>query len=181
MIPIIRFNEFLLELQAEVNTLLSKYAFIFRNNMWVYTEDEDAILGNDKGKQIDTIIISPTESHLIKKIKEATGIVLAVQLAQSDTEAESVDNYSENDNELFFILEKVDPAQFTEQNEQYHYAKLQLVIKLVKEYILSRGMNGNMCGGDETISKPFHTEWEYSIFGGFNGLSISFNLRNFNL
>jgi len=67
MIPIIRFNEFLLEIQAEVNALLSEYTFVFRNNMWVYTEDEDAIPGSDKGKQIDTIIISPTESHLIKK------------------------------------------------------------------------------------------------------------------
>ena len=181
MIPIIRFNEFLLEMQAEVNALLAEQTFVWRNNAWVYTGGYDAVTGSNTGKLIDTIIISPTETHLIKKIKESTGIVLAVQLAQSDTEAESVDNYSENDNELFFILEKTDPSAFTDQNEQYHYAKLQLVMKLVKEYILSRGLNGNACGGDETISKPFHTEWEYSAFGGFNGLSVSFNLKNFEL
>lgn len=180
MIPISRFTELMMEIQAEVNASMAEELFFWDNGMWIYRGDgSDG--GSDTGKSIDFMVISPTESHFVKKVKDLNGIILGVILAPSDTEFQDVDNYAENNNELLFVLEKTDPGRFTDQNELYHYAKLQLVMKYVKEQIIARGMNGNMCGGDETMAKPFHTEWEYNQFGGFNGLSVAFDLKDWSL
>lgn len=162
MINIIRFKEFLAELKAEVNS---------------------ALIANDAdfAGQIGDVILSPTESHLIKKIKDKSGIVLAVKMADSDTEIDSVDNFSEHDHELLFILEKIDPASQSDDVEAETYAKLQTIMAEVKANIMDKGLNGTICGDEEKLSKPFKTEWEYQVFGGFNGLSVSFDLQNFRL
>jgi hypothetical protein len=155
MIPIIRFHEMLLDLQADVNSL------------------EDA-------PPIEQVIVSPTEAHLVHKLKDSSGIVLAVKMADSDTDIKSPDNYSENNHCLFYLLEKVDPGEHDNRRERDHYAKMQHIAKLVKEWLLEQGLNGNLCAGDETLSKPFRTEWEYQ-YEGHNGLSISFDLKDFSL
>jgi len=164
MIGIIRFNEFLLELKADVN---------------------NALLVDDptfKGK-IGDIVISPTELHLTKKISDKKGIVLAVKMADSDMQLDSIDAYSEMNHNLWFIIEKNGPGSQTESQELKSYATYQKIMSCIKDYIMQRGQNGNVCGGDETISetKPFRTEWEYQVYGGFNGISVSFDLQDFGL
>jgi len=154
MIPVIRFNEFFLELKAEVNETVSK--------------------------QISNVICSPTEQHLIKKLKDSNGLILAVKMPDSDSNIENSDNFSEANHCIVFLIEKVDPGQYYDSNELAHYASIQETMRKLKELILTHGLNGNICG-EETLSKNFRTEWEYQIYGGFNGLSISFDLKDFAL
>jgi hypothetical protein len=165
MIPVNELNEMLIELKAAVNIRL-------------FDTDVDFIAPS-VNPEIKSIVLSPNEAHLIKTLKDKPGVILAVQLAPSDTDVKNEDNYSEHDNELFYILEKVDPGRMSDKEERNHYAKLQLVMQFVKDYLFERGVNGNVCGGNEKVSKPFHTEWEYQVYGGFNGLSVSFKLENF--
>lgn len=181
MIDITRFNEMLLELQAEVNSNIDASTLTYKNGYWVYDPINASNDGTNDGKGIDHIILSPTESHIVKKLSDKKGICLAVKLADADSNIESTDNYSEQNHQLFFIIEKCNPGDFTDQTEREHYQKLQIVMRLVKEYLKQIGLNGMDCGGDETLSKPFHTEWEYQTYGGFNGLSISFDLQDFRL
>lgn len=181
MIDITRFNEMLLELQSDVNNRIDQSKLAFKKGYWVYDALNASVDKNSEGKQIDHIIISPTEGHIVKKLKDRKGICLAVKMADADSSIESEDNYSEQNHQLFFLIEKCNPADFTDQLEREHYQKMQYVMRLVKEYLKSIGLNGDACGGNETLSKPFHTEWEYNIYGGFNGLSISFDLQDFRL
>jgi len=210
MIDITRFNEMLLELKAYVNSKFDQSKLAYKNGYWVYDPSnaykwilkdgewadvnvwmdnarwidrtgESTEEGTCEGRGINHILLSPTESHIIKKLSDRKGICLAVKMADSDSNIGSVDNYSEQNHQLFFILEKCGPGDFTDQTEREHYAKMQYITRLVKEYLLNHGLNGIDCGGDETLSKPFHTEWEYQIYGGFNGLSISCDIEDFRL
>jgi hypothetical protein len=155
MIFIQRFNEMLLEVVAEVNTTA--------------------------GKRIGKVILSPTEQRLVKKLDNVSGLALAVKMPDVDSDIQTIDDYSENNHCLMFLLEKVDPGKFSESEELAHYAAIQKVMQRFKELILERGLNGNACGGEETLSKAFRTEWEYQIYGGFNGMSLSFDLQDFQL
>lgn len=181
MIDITRFNEMLLELQSDVNNKIDSSRLAYKNGYWVYDPLHGGSEGVAEGRVIDHIILSPTESHIVKKLKDRKGMCLAVKMADADTKIESEDNYSEDNHQLFFLLEKCNPGDFTDQTEREHYQKMQYVMRLVKEYLKSIGFNGINCGGEETLSKPFHTEWEYQTYGGFNGLSISFDLQDFRL
>jgi hypothetical protein len=184
MISINRFHEMLLELKSDVNNLISPGRWILKDGYWIdegiWDDDGAWMDGNKYGRMIDEIMVSPTEKHLVHKLKDTQGIVLAVKMPNSDTDIASVDNYSENNHCLFFLIEKIDPGEHDNSLEREHYAKIQSIMKFVKEWLLDRGLNGNVCGGDETISKPFHTEWEYQ-YEGHNGLSISFDLKDFAL
>ncbi len=185
MITLNRFHEILLELKAEVNSLVNPGNWTLQNGLWIDSgkwEDNGAWLdAPEYGKVIDELVVSPTETHLVKKIGDKRGIILGVKMPDADTELISSDNYSDNNHCLFFLIEKIDPGKHDDFIERWHYSKMQNIMKLIKDWLLQRGLNGKVCGGDETISKPFHTEWEYQIFGGFNGLSISFDLKDFSL
>lgn len=134
-------------------------------------------------RRIDHIVVSATEPHMVKKLKDKPGVILAVKMPEADTDINSIDNIRENNHMLIYVIEKVDPGTLSDQIEREHYSDLQEIMRLVKEWIAERGINGNVCGGDETLSnkKAYHTEWEYGTFGGFNGLSISFDLIDFSL
>lgn len=157
MIPVKRLREMLLELRSEVNS------------------------SSEVEKLIEHIIVSPTEKHLTNKLKDKSDLILAVKMPDSDTDAINADNYGEVNHNLFYLVEKVDPGKMTDNDELNHFSAIQKTMTLVKEWLFKRGLNGNVCGGDETVSKPFRTEWEYQTFGGFNGLSISFDLKDFSL
>lgn len=181
MIDITRFNEMLIELKADVNSKFDSSKLAYKNGYWVYDPLRAGGNGTTEGRAIDQIILSPTESHIIKKLSDKKGICIAVKMADADSNIETIDNYSELNHQLFFVLEKCNPGDFTDQTEREHYQKMQLITRLVKEYLKSIGLNGIDCGGEETLSKPFHTEWEYQTYGGFNGMSISFDLQDFRL
>lgn len=184
MIPVNRFHEMLLELQADVNKQINRGQWILKNGYWiddgVWIDDGKYPTGPEYGRMIDEIVVSPTEQHLVHKLKDTRGIVLAANMAGADTEFKSDDNYSEMNHCLFFLLEKIDPGSHDNALERKHYAKMQSIMTLIKEWLFKRGLYGNICGGDETISKPFNTEWEYQYIG-HNGLSITFDLKDFSL
>ena len=185
MISLIRFNLFLSKLQTIVNEGIDDELFVFQDGVWIYNGNvSDGISeGGTVGKKIDHIVIAATESNLVKKIKDLDGVILALKMPDTDTEMESVDNYWEMNHQLLFLLEKINDGQLKPDSETFHYAKIQYIMKLVKEYMLSCGLNGWSLSesNDETLAKPFHAEWEYNQFGGFNGMSVSFDLKDFSL
>jgi len=126
-------------------------------------------------------LISPTEQHLVKKIADKKGIILAVKMPDADAQVEDADNYSEMNHQLFFLLEKIDPGSHKDTTETMHYAKMQAIMKLVKEYALEHGLSSVVRDGNELLAKPFKTEWEYQVYGGFNGISVSFDFQDFEL
>lgn len=121
-------------------------------------------------------IITVNEAHAIKKLKDAAGVVLVARMYDADTKTDgTTDNYSELNHQLLYVIKKTTASELTETAELDEYAKYQHITSLIKEYILER----KVC--DTRMDKPFHTEWEYNVFGGYNGLSISFDLKDFAL
>lgn len=133
------------------------------------------------GDKISDFILSPTEQQATKKISDKPGILILAKMPPTSSEILSKDDYSENNQCLIFILKKVDISAVDDNDEIEIYADLQGIMQLVKQEILNLGMNNGITSETETLSKPFRTEWEYQIYGGFNGLSLSFDLRDFEL
>ena len=129
---------------------------------------------------IAEVVLSATESHMVKKLGDKKGILVAVKMPDADARMESADNYSEMNHILLFVLKKADLSGLTNQGEADMYNQLQSVTAKIKEWFVARGGDGNLCGADTEMQQKIRTEWEYNVFGGFYGLSISFDLRDFN-
>lgn len=185
MIEINRLKELLLQLQTDVNAQLTPGHWLRFKNIWVNDGSFDHEQPGEKdpkhGKEIDTVILSATEAHLVKKISDKLGILLAFKMPDADSYIRTADDYAENNHCLLYLLEKINPSNIDEENETFHYAKIQHIMKLIKEWILEHGLNGSEDDGEETLHKTFRTEWEYQVFAGFNGMSIGFDLTDFSL
>lgn len=134
----------------------------------------------DPDNRISSHFLSPTESHFMKKMKDAKGIVLAAKMPDSDTTSDSNTNYNEQNHLLIYILEKTDPGKYTFSGELQRYEYLQQLMREVKKWIISRFSWENDDLGELRLSKDFHTEWEHQM-GGCNGLSISFDIEDYEL
>lgn len=123
---------------------------------------------------IDGVIIAVSDKHLTKKLRDQTGLFLCSNYPDAESKG-GTDNYQEYNRLLLFLLEKVPAGDETDEEEMKHYARIQAVMQILKEEI--REMNfvcGEISGSAETC-----TEWEYDVFGGFNGLSIGFKLTDY--
>lgn len=129
---------------------------------------------------ISEVFLSATESHILKKLADKKGIIVAVKMPDADARIESEDNYSELNHILLYVIEKADISGLTNQGETDMYNKLQTVTAKIKEWFVTRGGDGNLCGSDTKMQQKIRTEWEYNVFGGFYGLSIGFDLLDFN-
>lgn len=185
MIKINRLHELLLQLQVDVNSQLSPGDLLLKKNIWIAAGmvDLDATWDSapKTGKKIDQVLLSVTESHISKKLSDKTGVLLAVKMPDADSDIRTADDYSENNHCLFYILEKINTGSIDDDIERGHFAKMQRIMTLVKEWLLAHGLNGSEDDGGETLSKSIRTEWEYQVFSGFNGMSIGFDFRNFDL
>lgn len=148
MIDILRYREILAELKETVNA-----------------RSETAI---------ECVVIAVSDKHLMKKLKDKSGLVLCANYPDAEMKGEE-ENYKEDNRLLLFLLEKVASGSETDEEELLHYARIQQVMKLLKEEL--RRMDfvcGEISGADE-----IGTEWEYDVFGGFSGLSIGLKLTDY--
>ena len=150
MIDIKRFREWLIELKERVNAIAS---------------GEAAIVG---------IALAVREGHMNRKLKDRQGIILCAKYPDCTTSG-NIDNYSGDNDIVLFLLEKVPSGKQTDEEELDHYDTLQLLLLILRDQLMltSQFCNGTQLTSDLTI------EWEYDIFGGFNGLSIGFKLQDY--
>lgn len=144
---------------------------------WANAEADTEITG---GKIITGLVMAVEESHLIKKIKDKAGITLAIKYPSTDSQGDE-DNYAERNKCLIYVITKWDPGKVDDDDEVTLYAVLQELTKCVKEYLITSDKGPGICGIENGLYSGFRTEWEFNIFGGYNGLSVSFDLRNFTL
>lgn len=148
MIDIQRYRELLLELKEQVN--------------------------QESETPIDGIAVAVSEKHLIKKLKDSTGLMLCANYPDAVSQGGG-DNYSEQNNLILFLIEKVPSGKETDEEELLHYARIQRVMQLLKSEL--REMNfvcGEVQGADGIT-----TEWEYDIFGGWNGMSVGLKITDY--
>lgn len=150
MIDIVRFREYLLELVDSTNSSA----------------------GNDA--QIEGVAIGVHQGHMIKKLKDKSGIWLCANYPDAVMTGHD-DQHGDRNKVVLFLMEKVASGQHTDDEEILHYAKMQRLFLVLRQYLLE---NSASCGQFVT-GEALEQEWEYDIFGGWNGLSVMFNLNDY--
>ena len=122
-------------------------------------------------KPIEGIKLAVREGHLQKKLKDAEGIWLCGNFPDAELKG-GMDCHQESNQILLFLLEKVPAGEEMDEEELQHYALLQRIMELVKKELLAMDF---VCG-ELSPADGMLTEWEYDVFGGFNGLIIGLKL-----
>lgn len=148
MIDIVRYREELAELRERVNEVSEL--------------------------QIDGVVVAVHEGHMQKKLKDKEGIYLCGNYPDAEMTGAD-DNHQDNNRVLLFLLEKIGAGSQTDEEELQHYARMQRLMKCVKDELLDSRL---VCGGLDAQA-DIRTEWEYGIFGGFNGLSIGLTVKDY--
>lgn len=150
MINLLRFREWLLELKEKINQAV-------------------------EAPQIDGIALAVHEGHIIRKLRDRRGILLCGKYPDAQVNG-GADAFSTDNQMLLFLLEKVPSGQHNDEEELAHYASLQTLMASLKTELLDGQM---MCDDSVRLTSSLTIEWEYDIFGGWNGLSVSFKLEDF--
>lgn len=124
-----------------------------------------------------TIRLAVTETQLINLVKDEAGIVVAGNIPGAVI---SKSSWFQSEGEcLIMVLEKMSEDRQGTEVEFESYAKLQqLMIEIVRLLVNYSGF-GSLCDkGEVDYSRPLVVEWEYNTYGGFNGLSVTFKLKD---
>lgn len=124
-----------------------------------------------------SIRLAVTESQLISLLKDQTGIVVAGNIPGADI---SFSNWFSSEGEcLLMVLEKMPEDYQGTEKEFERYALLQrLMTEIVRLLTNFDGFDRFCDKGEIDLSRPLSIEWEYNEYGGFNGLSVSFRLKD---
>ena len=150
MINIKRYREWLLELKEKLNR------------------------GSEDVK-VDGVVLAVHEGHIIRKLRDRRGIWLCAKYPDAQVNG-GADAFSTDNQVLMFLLEKVPSGQHSDEEELAHYASLQTLMDSLKAELLDGRL---MCDDSVRLTSSLTIEWEYDIFGGWNGLSVSFKLEDF--
>lgn len=150
MIEIKRFKEWLIELKESVN---------------IQTDVA----------QIDNVAIAVREGHMIRKLKDKRGIILCAKYPDCKTSGD-IDSYTGDNDIVLFLLEKVPSGLQTDEDELTHYAGLQQLMLILRDQLMKAPF---VCNDELQVKSDLTIEWEYDIFGGWNGLSIGFKLQDY--
>jgi hypothetical protein len=124
--------------------------------------------------KIDGTVIAVSEKHLVKKLRDCTGLMLCANYPDAVSQGNE-DNYREQNSLLLFLIEKVPSGQETDEEELLHYAHIQQVMQLLKTKLREMDFFCGEVEGAESMT----VEWEYDVFGGWNGMSIGLNLVDY--
>lgn len=123
---------------------------------------------------INGVVMAVREGHMIKRLKDKAGIWLCGNYPDAELKGDE-DSHNDRNNVLLFVLEKVSSGQETDEEELQHYAILQRITNVLKNELLSMDFTCGKLSSDEGML----TEWEFDIFGGWNGLSVGLKLTDY--
>ena len=150
MIEIRRFQEWLVELKGNINKAA-------------------------EGARIEGACLAVHEGHMIKKLRDRRGIMLCGKYPDGQVKGVA-DAFCTENQVLLFLLEKVPSGQHSDEDELAHYARMQELVRLLREKLWEGSL---LCDDSIRLTSDLTIEWEYDIFGGWNGLSIGFKLEDF--
>ena len=127
-----------------------------------------------KAMDLSVNFLTVDSAHLVKQLKNATGISLAVTYPTAKADGVE-DNYYDTEKCFLFVLQKLAPGNKTEEDLLLMYATLQRIMLLVRDVIRNRQED---CF--EIIpQESYNIEWEYQVFGEHCGLSMSLEFRDY--
>lgn len=124
---------------------------------------------------IRSVHMAVLESHLIRKISNQKGVLLCANYPDYKRVSEE-DSSSREYSCVLYLIEKVPSGSLKEEEEFAHYGKIDGLMKQLVQLVESGAWTCSPCRME---AKQLKVEWEYDIFGGFNGQSISFKLEEY--
>ena len=124
------------------------------------------------------IRLAVTETQLINMLKDMAGIVVAGNIPGSDIHN---NGYYWSDGEcLLMVLEKWSADKQDSQWEYDEFARIQRLTAAMVRLLTGEDFQQFCDQGELDTSRPLTIEWEYNTYGGFNGMSVTFRLKDRN-
>ena len=126
----------------------------------------------------DNSMMIATEDHIIRRLKDTTGTVIAMTYPSSDDISKGINNVGDIDTIFIWAIEKINPSDVDDNSEIAHFAKMKEMMSDIKKYLRNKKLQG--CNILQYLNeKSFHVDPEYQVFGGWNGYSLSFTLNSY--
>ncbi len=140
------------------------------NDYKEYSEELLEVIGADR------LVMVVQEEHLKKRLRDDTGIILAV-VYPSIVGTGNADNTRDNNTVLLFVLEYAGKSTMTDSSEFDSYEKLQALAGMIKDKIIADSDGGHelMMNLDRT---SIEIEPEYNIAGSYNGWLVAFSFES---
>lgn len=124
-----------------------------------------------------TIRLAVTETQLVNLLKDKAGIVVAGNIPGAEI---SKSSWFQSEGECLLMVLKKMPEDYQGTEPEFEsYSKLQqLMIEIVRLLTNYDGFDNFCDKGEVNYSRPLVVEWEYNTYGGFNGLSVTFKLKD---
>lgn len=125
---------------------------------------------------VDKVRLAVTESQLVTLLKDQPGVIVAGNIPGMELSYHTC--WLSEGECLLMVLERMpDDLQGT-QSETNEYARLQRLMNQIVRLLTGEDFHEFCDKGEVDFSRPLSVEWEYNQYGGFNGLSVSFRLKD---
>ena len=125
---------------------------------------------------ISGVCMGVREGHLIKKLRDKRGVWLCSNYPDYVAKSNE-DMNSEVYGILLYLVEKVPSGSQDDEEELEHYAKMQDVMELLLQQLKEPEWK---CL-DLVPVGALNVEWEHDIFGGWNGMSVSVKMEEYEI
>ncbi len=123
---------------------------------------------------ITSYIFAATEDHLVKKIKDKAGVIMAVVIPSANPASGSDDALKESNTTFIFVVKKLNAENRNDATELNHFEETQNAITAIKNRLIAdKADYANYPYLYQLNEKAIHTDPEFNIFGGYDGWSIS--------
>ena len=129
------------------------------------------------GVNVDKVRLAVTESQLVNLLKDQAGIVVAGNIPGMELSYPASFWLSEGEC-LLAVLERMPDDYQGTQRETDEYARLQRLMNQMVRLLIGEDFQEFCDKGEVDFSRPLTVEWEYNQYGGFNGLSVTFRLKD---
>ena len=148
------------------------------NDYRQFVSELAAAASQRSGVGYEKIRLAVTESQLVNLLKDQQGIVIAGNVPGAEI---TNNGFWMSDGEcLLMVLEKM-PADYQGTEREFdRYACLQRLMTAIVRLLTGEDFQELCDKGELRTERPVSIEWEYNAYGGFNGLSVTFTLRDRN-
>lgn len=127
--------------------------------------------------RVDKIRLAVSESQLVTLLKDQAGIVVAGNIPGMELSYPASFWLSEGEC-LLAVLERMPDDYQGTSRETDEYARLQRLMDQIVRLLIGEDFQEFCDKGEVDFSRPLTVEWEYNQYGGFNGLSVTFKLKD---
>ena len=127
--------------------------------------------------RVDKIRLAVSESQLVTLLKDQPGVIVAGNIPGMEL-SHPVSFWLSEGECLLAVLERMPDDYQGTWREYEEYARLQRLMDQIVRLLIGEDFQEFCDKGEVDFSRPLNVEWEYNQYGGMNGLSVTFRLKD---